>query len=193
MRFSEVLAARVAVLALLASGLVQAGAGPASAYTEEPEGYAGYQPENGCRDSPRPGTRELARWIEASFDGGPALASMRPCDRSTSEHQDGRAIDWMMDAAKKSERREVNRFLTRVFAADEAKNEHALARRMGIMYLIWNDRMYSAYRHGDTDHFGGRPYGCGCGSATSRHRDHIHISLSKPGARAATSWYTDAP
>ena len=50
-----------------------------------------------------------------------------------------------MDATKKADRKTVKRFLKDVFATDADGNTHALARRMGIMYVIWNDRMYSAW------------------------------------------------
>jgi hypothetical protein len=186
-RAAALVAAAVTVLALIAS------TPSAAAYTDAPEDYASYQPEKGCRDKPRPGTKKLAAWINNTFDGGTAVASMRRCDRSTSEHQDGRAIDWMMDATKKKDRRQVKRFLAQLFAADSDGNEHALARRMGVMYLIWDDGMYSAYRTSGADHFERRDYGCTCGSKTARHRDHVHISLSLPGGRARTSWYTESP
>ncbi len=169
------------------------GAAPASAYTEAPEDYGSYQPEDACRDRPRVGTKALTTWINKSFAGGTAVASLRRCDRSTSEHQDGRAIDWSMDAAKKADRREVRRFLDALFVADADGEAHALARRMGIMYLIWNDGMYSSYTSGGADHFGRRAYGCGCGSKTARHRDHVHISLGLRGGRGLTSWYTEKP
>jgi hypothetical protein len=61
---------------------------------------------------------------------------------------------------------------------------------MGIMYIIWNDHMYSAW-----DRFEREPYlSSSCRrratcSTTLRHRDHMHISLSRPGGRGATSWY----
>jgi hypothetical protein len=183
---SALVAAVVTVLALLAS------TPPASAYTEAPEGYASYQPEKTCKKKPRPGTKRLAAWINETFTGT-AVASMRRCDKSVSEHQDGRAIDWMMDATKKKDRREVKRFFKQILATEAKEHPHALARRMGIMYVIWNDGMYSAYRSSGADHFERRAYGCRCGSKTARHRDHVHISLSLKGGRARTSWYTEGP
>jgi hypothetical protein len=185
LRVPALVAAVVTALALVTSSP------PASAYTEPPEDYASYQPEKACRDKPRAGTKKLAAWINDSFDGGTAVASMRRCDTSTSEHQDGRAIDWTMDATKKKDRRQVNRFFQRIFAVEDGEHDHALARRMGVMYVIWDDGMYSAYRTSGADHFERRAYGCGCGSKTTRHRDHVHISLSLRGGRGRTSWYTE--
>ena len=35
--------------------------------------------------------------------------------------------------------------MAKLFATDAEGNADALARRMGIMYLIWNDHIYSSY------------------------------------------------
>ena len=169
-------------------------AGPASAaplYDGPVEGYASYQPQERCRDTARPGTQELAEWINARYDGGEAVASIRAFDSGgVSEHKAGRAIDWMLDASDPDERKVARAFLEKVFTTDGDDNAHALARRMGIMYVIWNDRMYASY-----DTFAREDYlNAGCTSVekcsvTLRHRDHVHISLSRPGARGETSWY----
>ncbi len=165
----------------------------AQAYETPPEDYSGYQPQTRCRKHTRPGTAEFAAWIERRYAGGPARASVRDCNSGgTSEHKDGRAIDWRMNAAKKAQRKEVKRFLRRLFRADAEGNEHALARRTGIMYIIWNDRMWASY-----DRFEVKDYSVSVAckrtrtcTKTARHRDHVHISLSKPGGRGDTSWYT---
>ena len=181
------LTALLALLGLLAGS----GAAQALQYDGPPEDYAPYQPQTTCRKAPRPGTVELAAWIDHRFSGGHATASMRPCDSGgTSEHKDGRAIDWSMDATRKKDRREVTRFLDTLLADDAGGYSDALARRMGVMYVIWNDHMYASY-----DAFARRDYlSSSCPSvkkcsATLRHRDHVHISLSKPGGRGVTSWY----
>jgi hypothetical protein len=169
-------------------------AGPASAaptYDGPVEDYAPYQPQKHCRDTPRAGTRELAVWIDARYAGGPALASIRACSSGgASEHKNGRAIDWSMDATDADQRHEVRRFLDRIFATDGEDNPHALARRMGIMYVIWNDHMWASYD--GFDRKGYRNASCAsvqsC-SVTLRHRDHVHLSLSRAGGRGDTSWF----
>ena len=169
-------------------------AGPASAspaYDGPVEDYASYQPQQKCRDTARPGTQELAEWIDAEYGGGAALASIRACDSGgVSEHKAGRAIDWSVDAEDDDQRREVRRFLDMVFSTDGEENTHAVARRMGIMYVIWNDRMWASYDRFDREDY----LNAGCTSVekcsvTLRHRDHVHISLSRRGARGDTSWY----
>jgi hypothetical protein len=163
----------------------------AAPYDAPPEDYASYEPQTKCKRHVQPGTRELARWIDRRFAGGKPVVAVRSCrSGGASEHKDGRAIDWVMDAGRKAHRREVTRFLDRILATDRKGNAHAGARRMGIMYVIWNDRMWASY-----DGFEGKRYrSSSCKklakcSATLRHRDHVHISLSKAGGRAATSWY----
>jgi hypothetical protein len=166
----------------------------AAAWTEAPEDYAAYEPEDGCRARPLAGTTELASWIDRRFTGGAARATMRACTSSTSEHQDGRAIDWTMDADKRAQRREVARFLTQVFAEDPDGHRHALARRMGIMYVIWNDRMWSSYRTFEPrDYLSSSCRSVDRCSKTLRHRDHVHLSLSRRGGRGLTSWYVEGP
>jgi len=187
-----VAAALATVVAATFVGSTGSAASAAPAYDGPVEDYASYDPQTRCRDTPRPGTRQLADWINARFTGGTAQASVRACGPGgTSEHKDGRAIDWSMDAADEGQRQEVHRFLTRVFAADRTGNPHALARRMGIMYVIWSDHMWASYRRFDrADYLNAscpRVERC---SPTLRHRDHVHISLSRAGGRAATSWYS---
>jgi hypothetical protein len=61
---------------------------------------------------------------------------------------------------------------------------------MGVMYIIWNDHMWSAW-----DGFVKEDYlSSSCRSrracsVTLRHRDHLHISLTRAGGRGETSWY----
>jgi len=86
----------------------------------------------------------------------------------------------------------IRRLLTDAFATDAEGNPQALARRMGIMYVIWSDRFYPAY-----DEFEQQGYlSSSCRnkkkcSKTLRHRDHMHISLSRAGGRGLTSFYVD--
>jgi hypothetical protein len=155
----------------------------------EIEGYADYQPQTRCADRVKPGTKVLARW--AWGRGGAPGGLLRDCSSGgTSEHKDGRAFDWTLDATRKRDRRVARSFLRRVLASDRQDRPHALARRMGIMYVIWNDRMWSSWDRFDPEAY----LSSSCRSRkrcskTLRHRDHLHVSLSKPGARARTSWY----
>lgn len=180
-------------LALLLSVGLLAPAQPAQA-ARPVEGYANYQPAERCHPRPHAGTAYLGRWVVRAYGGG-GVAFGRPCGRTkkrrvTSEHQSGRAFDWSVDIRRRSDRVRVQKFLTAIFETDRLGNEHARARRMGIMYVIWNDHIYEAWNG-----FEREPYlSSSCKrrakcSATLRHRNHVHVSLSRSGALGRTSWY----
>ena len=165
-------------------------ASPALATPLPVEDYAPYEPQTTCRTKALPGTTTLTRWINNTYRGGTARASLRACSSGgTSEHKDGRAIDWTMSATSRADRRTVNKFLNQLFVADAEATPHALARRMGVMYVIWNDRIWSSYRQ-----FAARDYlSSGCTSRstcsrTLRHRDHVHISVTRKAARGNLSY-----
>jgi hypothetical protein len=153
------------------------------------EPYAGYQPQTTCRQTPRAGVLMLADWLVARGGGYGTIA--RSCAGSSrSEHKEARAFDWILDATDPAEKALADAMLEEVLAPDDTGQPHALARRMGIMYIIWDDRMYAAY-----DGFVAKRYlSSGCRtrrtcSPTLRHRDHVHVSLTRRGAKGRTSWY----
>ena len=118
----------------------------------------------------------------------------RPCTGSgASEHKDGRAVDWTLDAdGPRRPQAGHARSSPRPFATDADGNAAALARRMGIMYVIWNDHFYPACHQFEPERY----LSSGCRSkkrcsTTLRHRDHVHISLSKAGGKGLTSFYVD--
>jgi len=154
--------------------------------------YATYDPQTTCSRHPKPGTVALGEYLVATY-GGSGGAVNRPCsDRGTSEHKDGRAVDWVLDADDPADRLRAEQFLDAAFATDAEGNPHALARRMGIMYIIWSDHFYPAYRQFEEERY----LSSSCRakrkcSKTLRHRDHLHISLSRAGGRGLTSFYVD--
>ena len=156
------------------------------------EDYASYEPQTTCVPQPKPGTVALGEWLVATY-GGAGGAVNRSCSGSgSSEHKDGRAIDWTLDATDPADRELARAFLAAAFATDAQGNPHALARRMGIMYVIWKDHSYAAYR----EFAKARYLSSSCRSrkkcsSTLRHRDHMHISLSKAGGKGLTSFYVD--
>ena len=171
------------LLACLTSVPVQA------KYVLPVDSYATYQPQKACVRKDRSGTVALAQWL--AVRGGSYGGTLRDCrSGGQSEHKDGRAFDWSLDASDLDDQASAEAFITEVFADDEIGDTDALARRMGIMYVIWNDKMYAAW-----DQFEPKGYlSSGCRSKkrcskTLRHRDHVHISLSMAGAKGKTSWY----
>lgn len=155
------------------------------------EGYPSYQPQTTCSPRAKTGTVMLSEWLLRKYPGTSSSGISRGCGSSgISEHKEGRAFDWGLSAESRRDRQYAADFLERLFRTDRRGNEQALARRMGIMYVIWNDHIWSAssgYRQNDYLHSACRKVErC---SVTLRHRDHMHISLTWPAARARTSWY----
>lgn len=166
--------------------LVPLGAGPAAAAPVDD--YAGYDGQSTCARAALPGTDYLLRWLVRQYPGTRSVSTLRACTDGTSEHKDGRALDWGVDAADPKERATAQALLERLFATDKRGNEHALARRMGIMYVIWDDHIYRAYDGFARDLYTRCVPRSDC-SKTSRHRDHVHISLSRSGAAGHTTFY----
>ena len=189
----------VLVLALLASGLSTASAEgtqsrrgtvtSSAPFLMPMEEYAAYQPQTKCRQRPKAGILLLAAWLTAR-GGGYGPISRTCAGSSASEHKESRAFDWLLDATSETDQALAAAMLDEIFAPDDLGNPHALARRMGIMYIIWNDQMWASY-----DGFVAKRYlSSGCRnrrtcSPTLRHRDHVHISLTRQGAKGLTSWY----
>ena len=180
-------------LLLAATLVIGSTASPARAlgYSPVVDAPAAYEPQRTCTSAPEPGTVALARWLVRTYPVTGSMGLMRGCKvGGTSEHKDGRAFDWAADVRRKRQKRAAYDFIRKALASDAAGNAHALARRMGIMYLIYNDTIWSSYRD-----FTPRPYlNAGCTrlrtcSRTLRHKNHVHISLGYAGAAAQTSWY----
>lgn len=150
-----------------------------------------YVPQSKCSPKPKPGTVMLEEYLLRRYPGSGSLGISRSCAASgVSEHKEGRAFDWALDARSARDRSYADDFIARLMATDRAGNTHALARRMGIMYLIWNDHIWSASHDYRVRHY----LHAGCKTVRTcptslRHRDHMHISLTWPAARAKTSWY----
>lgn len=138
------------------------------------------QPQTRCLPTAKPGTRLLAAHLVARYPGTRSGGISRSCARGkASEHKEGRALDWRVRAGVPSEARAANDFLSWLFRPDAHGNSHANARRLGVMYVVWNRRIYGTYAPG------WRPY-----TGASPHVDHMHISLSWPGAMGTTSFWS---
>ena len=187
---TPLLRASLSILASLLATVVACTVLPLGAASAAgPDDYADYDPQTTCASAAKPGTVYLLRWLIRQHPDTRYTGTLRSCSSgSGSEHKDGRALDWGADFNDKSESAQVSAMLKRLFATDRQGNRHALARRMGIMYLIWNNRIYSSYRG-----FAAREYSsCSAPSKCSKtmlHRDHVHISLSRSGAAAQSTFY----
>jgi putative cell wall-binding protein len=87
----------------------------------------------------------------------------------------------MIDAYDGEDRAVAESYLDWLLATDKYGNTHAMARRMGLTYIIWNKQVIKMYRPSD----GWQPY-----TGANPHTDHIHLSFSWAGAREETSFFT---
>jgi hypothetical protein len=145
------------------------------------EAPAAYEPQRTCDATGKVGTVALKNLLLKTYPGSRTLGIGTGCDGSTSEHHEGRAFDWGVRITTASEKAMAESFIQKVLARDQHGNDFALARRMGIMYMIWNRKIWSSYAASD----GWRPY-----SGSSPHTDHIHISMSWAGAQGRTSFWS---
>jgi hypothetical protein len=86
----------------------------------------------------------------------------------------------MLNVNNSADRAVAGDVLNWLLATDQYGNRHAMARRLGIMYIIWNRQVWRAYQSSS----GWQPY-----SGSNPHTDHIHFSFSWPGARKQTTWW----
>jgi hypothetical protein len=192
-RLAAALAATAVALALAASMVLPTPPARALGFSPLVDAPAPYDGQRTCTKAPAPGTVALARWLMATYPATGSMGMMRGCHvGGRSEHKDGRAFDWAADVKRKPQRRAAYDFIAKALATDADGNAHALARRLGIMYFIYNDTIWSSYRD-----FEPRPYlNAACKtrkkcSRTLRHKNHVHISLGLAGAAAQTSWYRE--
>ena len=141
-----------------------------------------YQPQTFCSPTVKPGTQALADKLTATYAGTAIVSLVRPCGTDTSEHYDGRAIDWGVDHRNTTQQAQGKAFLHWLFATDAAGHDHAMVRRLGVMYVIWNKQIWGSWSQQ------WEPYSCS--GVTACHIDHMHISLDWSGAMKKTSFWT---
>ncbi|HVM28179.1 MAG TPA: hypothetical protein VM433_10995 [Mycobacteriales bacterium] len=179
----------VALAAALLVGGTALAAPPAtptfSTATVDP--YARYDGQTRCAAVPTPGVVALQELVTSAYPAFRKGYLLRDCaSGGTSEHKDGRAWDWPVHADKPEEKAAADELLAWLTEPDDNGNAHARARRLGIMYIIWNKQVFKAYGTNP----GWSPY-----TGSNPHVDHVHFSLSWSGARQSTSWWlrTSAP
>lgn len=145
------------------------------------EGFSPYLGQVSCDPTPKPGAVALRQMVLAAYGGRDAGIGRSCSIGGGSEHKEGRAWDWGLDAANPAEKALADRFLSWLLAPGPNGMAAYNARRLGVMYVIWDGRVWSQYRASD----GWRRYGGG-----SAHTDHVHISLTWNGATRRTSWWT---
>ncbi|HEX6256065.1 MAG TPA: hypothetical protein VFZ70_09665 [Euzebyales bacterium] len=153
--------------------------------------YASYEPQGTCDPTPKPGVVAFAKLLLEAYPVSGWSGISRECGvRGTSEHKEGRAFDWSVSVANPQQRAAAEDALAKLLATDDEGNRHALFRRFGLMYMIWDRQIFSASQ-ADA---GWRPYACNsAASYDSCHVNHVHFSFSTAGAQMLTSWWRMRP
>ena len=154
------------------------------------EPLATYVEQVSCQPGYRTGTLALARMLVTTYPntsyGGAYQCGM---DGNRSEHYDGRAIDWMNSVRNPVQAAQAAAVIKFLLATGKYGNKFANARRMGIMYIIWNNKSWGSWDGAWTDYHG-------CAKTPSPaldstcHRNHMHISMSWNGAKGRTSFWS---
>ena len=182
-RALSVLVALTAVLATSALAAAPASAAPPVVTPGSAiEAYAPYQGQSTCDPVARPGTIALRELVLAAYPDTGDSGIVRACTAGgTSEHKEGRAWDWRVTTSDPQDVAQVADFFAWMLAPDAHGNEAAMARRLGIMYVIWDSKVWKSYQAAR----GWQPY-----AGASPHTDHVHFSLSWAGAYGSTSYWT---
>ena len=175
---------------LTAGTFTVTGQGPRVATTESAaiesardiEPYPEYDGQSTCSPAPKPGMIAFRDMVMRAYPTTTSYGISRDCGiGGTSEHKEGRAWDWANDATTAAGRARVARFMNWLFATDQYGNRHAMARRLGVMYVIWNRQIFKMYRPSD----GWTSY-----TGSSPHTDHVHVSLTRRGGAMQTSFWS---
>lgn len=131
-----------------------------------------------CDPNNKPGMVAFANLVSSHYDR-PTWWGSRSCVAGdNSQHYEGRAMDWPMDAYDAQDKAigdAVAQWLT--------ANNGEMARRFGVQSIIWNRYSWYLYKPGAW-----YPY-----TGASPHTDHLHISFSWDGAMGRTSWWDGTP
>jgi hypothetical protein len=146
------------------------------------EALSPYQGQRLCDPVARAGTMGFRQLVLAAYPGTGDSGITRSCTvAGASEHKEGRAWDWRVSTANPEHDRQVADLTAWLLAPDQHGNTAAMARRLGIMYMIWDSKVWKSYQadRGWQRYTGGSP-----------HTDHVHFSLSWAGAYGRTSYWT---
>ena len=141
-----------------------------------------YQSQRSCDPAAKPGVEAYVRMVLQTYRVGRNGGIVRGCGiGATSEHKEGRAFDYMLSVNVPQEKAVGDSLTGWLTGPDAAGVVGGNARRLGVMYVIWNRRIWSSYSTGT----GWRAY-----YGSSPHTDHVHTSFSWNGAMSRTSWWS---
>ncbi len=144
------------------------------------EGYTSYVGQSTCDPSAKSGVTAFKDLLLATYPCTASYGIVRACNvGGTSEHKEGRAFDWGVSAF--TQKHVADSLIQWLLATDAQGNKHAMARRLGIMYMVWNKQIWRSYRSPDT---------WSAYTGSNPHTDHVHFSFGWDGANKKTSFWT---
>ena len=186
---------------LLSVCLAAVAAGSAHAAPAKPEfgpfvdEGAHYQGQTKCSPSAKPGVVAFQQMVVEAYPGTGAGSIGRDCSvGGTSEHKEGRAWDWGVNVGVPSQKAAADDLLAWLAETDGYGNASAMGQRLGVMYAIWNRRIwfpssgwrvYCVQRNGacrDPED----------GGVRHPHTDHVHFSFTWRGANKRTTFWKPA-
>ena len=154
--------------------------------------YGNYEGQDKCSPKAKPGVLAFREVIMRAYPNTGYGSISRACHiGGQSEHKEGRAWDWGVHASDPSEKSAANSVTNWLAATDRYGNGRALARRFGIMYMIWNRRIWFP-SSGWRTYCIQRRRGCvdpDDGDIRHPHTDHVHFSFTWAGAKKKTSYW----
>ena len=155
------------------------------------EGYAPYEGQSTCSPEPKPGVVAFQAMVLDAYPWTRPGNISRSCSvGGQSEHKEGRAWDWGVEASVPAEKAAAEDLFDWLFAEDRYGNADAMARRLGIMYIIFNRKSL----------WPGRGWGVYCtqtedgcigsnGTVRDPHTNHVHFSFGWYGAYHRTTFW----
>ena len=163
---------------------------PTPSFAKAIDGFASYDAQDTCDPTAKPGTVSFRDFILKTYPSTGDYGITRACNiGSTSEHKEGRAWDWKVNYSNTAQRDIADTVIEWMLDTDQHGNSCANARRLGMMYFIWNSKIWGAYRSPNSSckTAGWKGY-----TGSNPHTDHVHLSFAWPGAKKQTTWWTAA-
>ncbi len=184
----------VLVVAILAASVpATAGAKPSSpSLGPAIDPSPGYEGQRKCSATDKPGVVAFRKLVLKAYPATGYGSISRGCSiGGNSEHKEGRAWDWGVNAGNASQKRAAENLFEWLFAKDTYGNSYAMARRLGVMYIIFNRRIWFPGT-GWSVYCKQKPRGCvspSDGGLRHPHTDHVHFSFTWDGARKHTTFW----
>lgn len=186
-------------VAALASALVLVtGGAPVAAAPKAPplgpgvDALSGYEGQSKCSPEAKPGMVAFQNLVMRAYPSTGAGYISRACSSGgQSEHKEGRAWDWSVNAGVSSQRAAAEDLFDWLLDRDRFGNRFAMARRLGIMYMIFNRKTWSPWSGWEV-YCKQKPRGCvdpDDGDLRDPHTSHVHFSLTWAGARKETTFW----